>query len=173
MSRRPGYGRAVLVALAAVALDQLAKALVRGSLAPGERVTLVGGTDLVRVANRGIAFGLLDDAGALVIVLAAGAFGALLIVFLSASDRGGLWLPIGLLAGGAIGNLIDRVREGAVTDFIDLGPWPAFNLADVEITLGVVILVWMYAFGTGAEPDPGDGGHGQDRRPARAGPGSG
>jgi signal peptidase II len=173
VSRRPGYGRAVLVALVAIALDQLAKALVRARLEPGERVELIGGVDLVRVGNRGIAFGLLDDAGALVIVLAAGAFGALLIVFLSASDRRGLWLPIGLLAGGAIGNLIDRAREGAVTDFIDLGPWPAFNLADVEITLGVVILVWMYAFGADVEPEPEGDGHEEGRRPARAGPESG
>lgn len=150
MRRGPGYGRAALVALVALALDQLTKALVRGGIEPGGRVDLLPGVDLVRVANRGIAFGLLDDAGSLVLVLAAVAFAGLLAVFLAASDRRGLWLPIGLLAGGAVGNLIDRVHEGAVTDFIDIGPWPAFNLADVEITLGVVILIWMYAFG--AEP---------------------
>jgi signal peptidase II len=173
VSRNPGYGRALLVAVVALALDQLSKALVRGGLGPGDRVDLLAGIDLVRVSNRGIAFGLLDDAGSLVIVLAAGAFAALLVVFLSASERRGLWLPIGLLAGGAAGNLIDRIHEGAVTDFIDLGPWPAFNLADVEITLGVVILVWMYAFGTGAEADPGDEGRDEAKAPARAGPESG
>jgi signal peptidase II len=147
----PGYGRAALVALATLALDQLTKAHVRGGIAPGERIDFLPGVDLVRVANRGIAFGLLDDAGSLVLVLAAVAFASLLAVFLAASDRRGLWLPIGLLAGGAVGNLIDRIHEGAVTDFIDIGPWPAFNVADIAITLGVVILVWMYAFG--AEPD--------------------
>lgn len=170
MSGGRGYGRAALVALIALAADQLTKALVRGALEPGERVDLLAGAHLVRVSNRGIAFGLLDDAGSLVLILAAAAFGALLLVFLSASDRRGLWLPIGLLAGGAIGNLIDRIHQGAVTDFIDIGPWPAFNLADVEITLGVVILVWMYAFGADAESDqePGDG-----PSPARAGPESG
>jgi signal peptidase II len=173
VSRAPGYGRALLVAIVALALDQLAKALVRGGLAPGDRVDLIAGIDLVRVSNRGIAFGLLDGAGSLVIVLAAAAFGALLIVFLSASERRGLWLPIGLLAGGATGNLIDRIHEGAVTDFIDIGPWPAFNLADVEITLGVVILVWMYAFGTDADAEPGDEGRGEERTPARADPESG
>lgn len=166
MSRRPGYGRAALVAVVAVALDQITKALVRGGIAPGERVGLVLGVDLVRVANRGIAFGLLDDAGALVLVLAAVAFAALLAVFLRASDRAGIWLPIGLLAGGAIGNLIDRVRDGAVTDYVDIGPWPAFNLADVEITVGVVILVWIYAFGT----EPGAGAA-DGAEPARADPG--
>ena len=83
------------------------------------------------------------------------AFAALLRgLFLAASDRRGLWLPIGLLAGGAIGNLIDRIHEGAVTDFVDIGPWPAFNVADVEITLGVMILVWMFAFGPQPEAEP-------------------
>jgi signal peptidase II len=157
--RGPGYGRAALVALVALGLDQLTKALVRGGIDPGERIDFLPGADLVRVANRGIAFGLLDDAGSLVLVLAAVAFAALLTVFLAASDRRGLWLPIGLLAGGAVGNLIDRIHEGAVTDFVDIGPWPAFNLADVEITLGVVILVWMYAFG--AEPRS-EGAHEDD-----------
>lgn len=168
MNRNPGYGRTAIVAIAALALDQLTKALVREGLEPGERVDLIAGADLVRVANRGIAFGLLDGAGSLVLVLAAVAFAALLGVFLAASDRRGLWLPIGLLAGGAVGNLIDRIHAGAVTDFIDIGPWPAFNLADVEITLGVVILIWMYAFGAETEP-------GNDRdapEPARTGPGS-
>lgn len=167
MRRGRGYGRAALIALVAVALDQLAKALVRANLVPGERIDLLAGVDLVRVGNRGIAFGLLNDAGSLVLVLAAVAFASLLAAFLAASDRPGLWLPVGLLAGGAIGNLIDRVRVGAVTDFIDIGPWPAFNLADVEITLGVVILVWIYAFGPEPEPDAAKPG-----RP-RTGPESG
>lgn len=152
MSSAPGYGRAAIVAVVAVAIDQITKALVRDGISPGERMDFLPGVDLVRVVNRGIAFGLLDDAGSLVLVLAAAAFAALLTVFLAASDRRGLWLPIGLLAGGAVGNLIDRVRDGAVTDYVDIGPWPAFNLADVEITVGVAMLVWIYAFG--AEPDP-------------------
>ena len=88
-------------------------------------------------------------------------------MFLAASDRRGLWLPIGLLAGGAIGNLIDRIHEGAVTDFVDIGPWPAFNLADVEITAGVIILVLMYAFGP--EPEGDEPGRRASMRPARAG----
>jgi signal peptidase II len=153
------------VAVAAVALDQITKAIVRDGISPGEQVDLAPGVDLVRVANRGIAFGLLDEAGSLVLVLAAAAFAALLTVFLAASDRRGLWLPIGLLAGGAIGNLIDRVRDGAVTDYVDIGPWPAFNLADVEITIGVALLVWIYAFGT----EPG-AGTADGAEPTEAGP---
>jgi signal peptidase II len=149
----PGFGRAAAVAIVAVALDQITKAIVRGQVTPGDPVNLFGGIEIVRVSNRGIAFGLLDDAGSLVLVLAALAFAGLLAMFLAASHRRGLWFPIGLLAGGAIGNLIDRIHEGAVTDFVDIGPWPAFNLADAEITLGVIVLVLIYAFGPEAGED--------------------
>ena len=86
------------------------------------------------------------------LVIAALAFAALLAIFLLSAERPGLWLPIGLLAGGALGNLIDRIREGFVTDFIDPPRWPAFNVADVEITLGVVLLVGIYLFAD--EPRP-------------------
>jgi signal peptidase II len=62
-----------------------------------------------------------------------------------------MWLAAGLVAGGAIGNLADRVRNGAVTDFVSIGSWPAFNLADVSITLGVLLLVYLYM--RDAEPE--------------------
>ncbi len=159
-----GLGRAVAVAALAVALDQITKALVRGDVAPGERIDLVAGVEIVRVANRGIAFGLLDDFGAAVLVIAAVAFAILLGLFLISAERPGLWLPVGLLAGGAVGNLIDRIREGAVTDFIDPPRWPAFNLADVEITIGVIVLVSIYMLGAGTEDAP--------ERPSRASGGS-
>ena len=145
-----GLGRAGIVALIAVALDQISKAIVRGQVLPGESHELFAGIHIVRVSNEGIAFGMLDDAGTLVLVIAAVAFAILLGLFLVSAERPGLWLPIGLLAGGAIGNLIDRIREGAVTDFIDPPQWPAFNVADIEITLGVLMLVGIYLFG----PDP-------------------
>lgn len=145
--RGAGLGRAAAVAVAAVALDQASKAIVRASIAPGERIDVAGVIDVVRVANRGIAFGMLDGAGSTVLVIAALAFAALLGTFLVSAERPGLWLPIGLLAGGAVGNLIDRVREGFVTDFIDPPGWPAFNIADIEITAGVLILIGVYAFG--------------------------
>lgn len=152
--RGADLGRAAAVAVLAVAVDQATKALVRAEVTPGERIDVGGVIDIVRVANRGIAFGMLDDAGSVVIVIAAIAFAALLGVFLASAERPGLWLPIGLLAGGAIGNLIDRVREGFVTDFIDPPRWPAFNVADIEITAGVLILIAVYAFGN--EPAAGE-----------------
>lgn len=152
--RGPGFAPAAALAAVIIALDQTSKALVRGGLTPGDRVDLFAGVDLVRVANRGIAFGLLDDAGSLVLALAALAFAALLAFFLASEDRPGLWIPIGLLAGGAIGNLIDRVREGFVTDFIDPPGWPAFNVADIAITIGVLILLAIYVFGKEPERGP-------------------
>lgn len=160
--RGPGLGRAALVALAAVTLDQVTKAIVRSEIAPGEAIELVAGIQLVRVSNDGIAFGMLDGTGPVVLIIAALAFAVLLGVFLAGAERRGLWLPIGLLAGGAVGNLIDRVRDGAVTDFIDPPSWPAFNFADAEITVGVILLVGIYLLGEErdeegkrSEPAPG------------------
>lgn len=153
-ARGTGLGKAALVAVVAIALDQITKAIVRGQVMPGEQVDLFAGIQIVRVHNSGIAFGMLDDAGAIVLVIAALAFAGLLAMFLLSAERPGLWLPIGLLAGGALGNLIDRIREGFVTDFIDPPRWPAFNVADIEITVGVILLVGIYLLAP-EEPAPG------------------
>lgn len=157
----PGFGRAALLAVLAIAADQISKAIVRGQVVPGRPVELIGGVDIVRVENHGIAFGLLEGAGGWVLVVAAIAFAGLLASFLSSAERPGLWLPIGLLAGGAIGNLIDRAREGFVTDFIDPPRWPAFNVADIEITFGVIMLISIYALGTGPR-DPATSSKGEE-----------
>ena len=135
--------RALAVIAAVIALDQLVKAIVNGALARGERVELFPGLALVNVRNRGVAFGMFADGGALVVVLAAAALMGLLAFFLTHRGRPLVWLPVGLLLGGAAGNLIDRGRQGAVTDFIDPVLWPAFNVADVAITCGVLALVYV------------------------------
>jgi signal peptidase II len=135
--------RAALVAAGAVASDQAVKALVRTTIERREEVGLVLGIDLVNVRNTGIAFGLFADGGALLVIFALAALAALLVFFARHRDRPLVWLPTGLLIGGAAGNLIDRAREGAVTDFIDLPAWPAFNLADVWITFGVLALLYV------------------------------
>jgi signal peptidase II len=132
------------VGAAVLALDQASKAIVRGSVERGGGVDLVLGIQIVNVRNRGIAFGLLEDGGALLLVVTLVTLTILIGWFATDASRRGLWLAIGLLTGGAIGNLIDRLREREVTDFLDLPRWPAFNVADIAITAGVVVLI-VYA----------------------------
>jgi signal peptidase II len=145
--RSLGAGRSqwlvlALVAGAAVLADQLTKQVVGRTLALGDSVDIVGPFSIHHVQNSGIAFGLFGSRTSLVIAVTAVAVGAML-VFFARSGRRHPVLPValGLVLGGSIANLVDRVRLGHVTDFIDLGFWPAFNLADSFIVLGVLILL--------------------------------
>ena len=139
--RARNWLRMLAVGVVVIAVDQLIKGLVRGSLAPGERTDLALGVDLTRVMNSGIAFGLFSDGGdALVVAFTALALSLILGWFTLDTLRPGLWLGVGLLIGGALGNLTDRVFDGAVTDFIDPPVWPAFNVADIAITAGVFVI---------------------------------
>ena len=135
--------RVAVVAAATVVADQATKALVRSTIDRTEEIDLILGIHLVNVRNRGIAFGMLSGGGALLVIFAVAALVALLVFFSRHRDRPLVWLPTGLLIGGASGNLIDRTREGAVTDFFDLPYWPAFNVADVAITFGVLTLLYV------------------------------
>jgi signal peptidase II len=126
-----------------VAVDQGAKALATSLVDRGERVEVLPFLAFENVRNKGVAFGLGGDisavvVGATVVVLLG------LLVFLASRSRKGwpIWLPAALLIGGAVGNLADRVRDGAVIDFIDLPLWPTFNLADVSIVVGVLLLLF-------------------------------
>ena len=143
MTRRTAIVRAVAVAAAVVAADQAAKAIVRGSIGRAERVDVVPGLDLVNTRNTGVAFGFFSGGGVLVAVVAGLALAALLAFFATHAERPLVWLPTGLLIGGAAGNLIDRAAEGSVTDFLDPPLWPAFNLADTAITIGVLTLLYV------------------------------
>jgi signal peptidase II len=131
------------VAAAVVVLDQAAKEVVRSGVELGERHDLVLGIKLVNVRNTGIAFGLLADGGALLVVGTAVALLALVFFFVTHTGRPLVWLPTGLLLGGAIGNLIDRALDGSVTDFVKLPHFPAFNVADTAITIGVIALIYV------------------------------
>ena len=135
--------RAAAVAIAVVAADQAVKAIVRSSIGPFEQVHVVPGVKLVYARNSGVAFSVLSGGGVLVVLVAVVALGALIAFFVTHLRRPLVWLPTGLLLGGAIGNVIDRVRDGAVTDFVKLPHWPAFNLADACITVGVLALVYV------------------------------
>jgi signal peptidase II len=132
---------ALLVAACVVALDQLSKQAVRHSIAAGEEHKLLPGVQLVDTRNHGVAFGFLPGSHLAVTILIALALLALLVYFALHVGKPMMWLPTGMLVGGALGNIFDRVREGSVTDFIKLPlGWPPFNLADASITLGILIL---------------------------------
>jgi signal peptidase II len=138
--------RAALVAMLVVAADQLSKHLLEDSLRLGAERKLLPGLAFVNTRNHGVAFGVEPGSSLAVSVVIALALLALLIYFVRHSTRPLLWLPTGLLFGGAVGNIIDRVRQGAVTDFIKLPlGWPPFNIADASITIGVIVLVLLLA----------------------------
>jgi signal peptidase II len=132
-----------LVAAGVVVADQVTKAVVRSNITRFEEHELFAGIKLINTRNTGVAFSMFSGGGPLVVIVALLALGALLAFFLTHLHRRLVWLPTGLLLGGAAGNLIDRIRLGAVTDFVELPHWPAFNLADACITVGVLVLVWV------------------------------
>jgi signal peptidase II len=142
--------RVLPLAAAVIVLDQLTKAVALERLVPGLPVTLTGWLALTLVMNTGLAFGLLAGLPStwrwLVALLSVMALVVLARLALRALPSGGLpvHLAIGLIFGGAVGNLIDRVRWGAVVDFVDVHwrgyHWPAFNVADSAISVGVVLL---------------------------------
>jgi signal peptidase II len=141
--RAAAFMRAAAVMAAVIAVDQLSKHLVRSDIPVGQVDRFLPAINLVDVRNTGVAFSLFSGGGALVLVFTFLALAALVGYFTMRPDRSGLWLPTGLLLGGAIGNLIDRLVHGAVTDFIKLPFWPAFNVADMSITFGVLALLYV------------------------------
>ena len=135
--------RAAAVVGGTVAVDQATKAIAVASLDRGEEVNVFLGLDMIYVRNEGVAFGALEGGGALLVTVISLALAGLVVYFVMNSDAPLLWLPVGLILGGALGNLADRAREGAVVDFIDPIAWPAFNLADAAIVVGVLGLVYV------------------------------
>jgi signal peptidase II len=124
-----------------VALDQATKQLTANGIEWNHHVDLGLGFQLANVRNKGVAFGLLGGAQGPVLALALAAL-ALLVAYLALRPGiPGLWVAVGLVSGGALGNLADRLRIGAVIDFLDPPAWPAFNLADAAIVAGVALLV--------------------------------
>lgn len=133
------------IALAAVAADQASKALIRAWLAEGE--TWPAGFELIRfshVENTGAAFGILQGAGPLLVVASLAGVAAVLLLLRAAPPGDRLHTAaLALVMGGAVGNLIDRALRGEVTDFIDPTHYPAFNLADSSIVVGVIALILL------------------------------
>jgi signal peptidase II len=141
--RGVAFARAGVVLLIVVGLDQLTKHTVAASVPAGETHKFLPLINLVHVRNTGVAFGFFSGGGALVLTLTLLALAVLVFYLALRPDRPWLWLPTGMLVGGAVGNLIDRLSSGSVIDFIKLPYWPAFNVADTAITFGVLALLWV------------------------------
>jgi len=138
-----------LAASGVVVADQLTKLWIRSSLLEGQSLFEAGIFSITRSSpNTGAAFGLFPDQSfALAIVAIVGA--ALLLAYalvihhrFSPLDNLLSWTTLGLILGGIVGNLIDRLRFGGVTDFISIGWWPAFNIADSAIVVGVILFAY-------------------------------
>ena len=138
-----GPAAAIATAGLVVALDQATKQLADVNIARGDDLSVLPGLGLTNTRNTGVAFGALEGGGVLIGVLIGLSLALLVGYFLVHRDMPWLWLPVGMLLGGALGNLADRAREGAVIDFIDPVAWPAFNLADTSIVLGVLLLLYV------------------------------
>lgn len=141
--RMATIARAALVAGIVLALDQVTKHTIATGIAAGQEKKFLPGVNLVHVRNTGVAFSIFSSGGTLVLVFTLVALALLLVYFALHPERPWLWIPTGMLVGGAVGNLIDRIANGAVTDFIKLPHWPAFNVADMSITFGVLVLLWV------------------------------
>jgi signal peptidase II len=136
------YSRAALLLAGVVAADQVAKRLVQSNIAVGDSNGVFPGIDFVHVKNKGVAFGAFSGKPVVMVIVLL-ALAGLVVWFALHTRRRFVWIPTGLLLGGALGNIIDRLRDGAVTDFIKLPLWPAFNIADMAITFGVLTLLWV------------------------------
>lgn len=140
---RPRDGWFFVVAAAVVGLDQLLKWVIRDSLELGDRQPVVWPLEIVHFTNSGAAFGILQGAGPLLVMTSVIGMAAIIIYLFNPGFAHPIMrLGLALMLGGAVGNLIDRVKDGEVVDFIKVPNFPAFNIADSAITIGVLLLAW-------------------------------
>lgn len=150
------YKDFVLIQLATIIflLDQLTKFVVRDQLLFRESFPVDGFFRFTHTFNTGSAFGIFRDQNTPLIWVSIIGIGILVMIYRSQKVPSPLLrLSLGLQIGGALGNLIDRVRLGHVTDFVDVGSWPVFNLADASIITGLVILAWIFLVADPSEQD--------------------
>jgi signal peptidase II len=174
---------AVAVAVATVILDQVTKAAVVGGMGIGERSPVFGTfLRLTHIRNSGAVFGMMRGAGTYFTFFSIVAAAVLVVVLFVAKRASTLVrVSLGMVLGGAVGNLIDRLRYGAVVDFLDVGisesvRWPCFNVADSAITVGVFLLIVSsfarpeHSVGASAAVEAGGGGAGADSGDSSSGP---
>ena len=140
---RPRDAWYFVVALVIIAADQATKWAIRDSVERGDSHTILWPLKLVHVTNSGAAFGILQGAGPLLVMTSVIGMAAIVIfIFNPSFAHPVMRLGLATMLGGAVGNLIDRVKDGEVVDFLKVPNWPAFNVADSAITIGVLLLVW-------------------------------
>ncbi len=138
-----------LTALLVVAADQLTKIWIRSNLAVGQSIPERGFFQITHIHNTGAAFGLFPDHSFLLSIVASAGIVLLLVYALFIRrrfpflDKMPCWIALGLILGGTIGNLIDRLRFGYVDDFISVGIWPSFNIADSGVTVGALMVAYF------------------------------
>ncbi len=139
-----------LIALLIIALDQVSKCFIKANMTPGQSIPGEGFFRITYSTNEGMVFGLFANQTFLITLTAIVGIAAIIIysrypIFNQVLVR----VALGLMLGGAVGNLIDRIRLGEVIDFIDVGAWPVFNLADSAVVVGVVLIIYYFLFGKG------------------------
>lgn len=154
---RPRDAWFLLLAGVVVGLDQFLKWIIRLNVDRGERFPVDWPVQIVHITNTGAAFGILQNAGPLLVVTSLFGMAAILIYLFNPGFAHPLMRAgLALMLGGAVGNLIDRLVSGKVVDFIKFPHWPAFNLADSAITIGVVLLLWAMTREPAKPPSPSD-----------------
>ncbi len=140
---RPKDGWFLGIAVLIVAADQAVKWLIRENIERGDAIEVISLLKIVHVTNSGAAFGMLQGAGPLLVMTSiVGMVAILVYLFNPGFAHPVMRLGLALMLGGAVGNLIDRVKDGEVVDFVKVPNFPAFNVADSAITIGVVLLAW-------------------------------
>jgi signal peptidase II len=142
------------ILITAFAADQISKTLIVRWLRLGESSPDDGFFRFTYARNTGTAFGLFQDQAMILTIVSFVAVVAIIYFYRNAITSPLLRAALGLQLGGAFGNLLDRIRLGYVVDFIDVGPWPIFNLADSSIVVGIAILAWHLGFRRDTEPGP-------------------
>lgn len=155
ISARPRDAWFLVLAALVVAVDQLTKWGIRQSLDKGDSWDVVWPLKIVHITNTGAAFGIFQNAGPLLVVTSLFGMAAILIYLFNPGFAHPLMRAgLALMLGGAVGNLVDRVYAGKVVDFIKVPHWPAFNMADSSITVGVLLLLWAMMREPEKDPSP-------------------
>ncbi|TEU04846.1 MAG: signal peptidase II [Dehalococcoidia bacterium] len=137
-----------LVAIIVVALDQISKFFIRANMTLGQSIPEEGFFRITYGTNTGGVFGLFANQAFLITLTAIVGVAAILVYSrYPQANRVIVRIALGLLLGGAVGNLIDRIRFGEVVDFIDVGAWPVFNVADSAVVVGVILIIYYFLFG--------------------------